>query len=74
LGRLTHYENQLEVLVVRDPKAVKKPYVAPSFQLHGATAAKAALETGGASQDPQVEEMSVLINRRLDETTSTSGS
>jgi len=74
LGRLTPDENQLEVFVVRDPKSLKKPYVAPSFQAHGATAAKAALEAGGASQDPEVEKMLVLINQRLDEKTSTAGS
>ena len=74
MGRLTHYENQLEVFVVRDPKAVKKPYVAPSFHIHVATTAKAALEAEGASKDPHVEERPVLINQRLDEKSSASGS
>ena len=60
--------------MVRDPKSVKKLYVAPSFQVHGATTARAALEAEGASQDPHVGEMLVLINRRLDEKNSASGS
>ena len=74
MGRLTHYENQLEVCVVRDPKAEKKPYVAPSFHIHVATTAKAVLEAEGASKDPYVEGRPVLINQRLDEKTSASGS
>ena len=74
MGRLTYYENQLEVFVVRDPKFEKKPYVAPSFHIHVATAAKAALEAEGSSKDPHAEERLVLINQRLDEKTSDSGS
>jgi len=61
------------VFVVRDLKFVKKAYVAPSFDVHVAATAKAALEAG-ASQNPQVEEMLVLINQRPDEKTSASGS
>jgi hypothetical protein len=60
--------------VVRNPKSMKKTYCAPSFQIRPAESAKAALEAEGGSKDMQAGEMLVLINQRLNEKTSASGS
>lgn len=55
-------------------KSMKKAYSAPSFEVQSVETAKAALEAKGASNDPQIEEMLVVINQRLDEKASASGS
>ena len=62
------------MFVVGDPKSMKKAYSAPSFEVQSVETAKAALEEKGASNDPQIEEMLVVINQRLDEKASASGS
>lgn len=50
----------------RGLKAAKKPYIAPAFQVRDAGAAKVELETIGASQDANVRQMLLLINRQLE--------
>ena len=52
--------------MVRDPKAAKKPYSAPSFQILDASAAKAELETTGESDDVNVRRMLSTLKQPRD--------
>jgi len=57
--------------VVPDPKAARRPYAAPSFEVVGADSAKAELEGKGESKDTDVQEMMHAIDKQLDGMTST---
>jgi hypothetical protein len=57
--------------VVRNPKAAKRPYAAPSFEVVDADTAKAELKANGESRDTDVQEMMSAIDRQLDGRTST---
>jgi hypothetical protein len=50
--------------VVRDPKAAKKPYSPPSFQILDAGAAKAELEAIGASSDENARQILTVLNQQ----------
>jgi hypothetical protein len=52
--------------VVRDPKAAKKPYSAPAFQVLDAGAAKAELEATGASNDANARQLLSVLNQTRD--------
>ena len=52
--------------MVRDPKAAKKPYSAPAFQVLDASAAKAELEATGAMNDANARQMLSVLNQKLD--------
>lgn len=52
--------------MVRDPKAAKKPYSAPAFQVLDAGAAKAELEATGAMNDANARQMLSVLNQKLD--------
>jgi hypothetical protein len=49
--------------VVRDLKAAKKPYSAPSFQVLDANAAKAELEASEALNDENARQMLSVLNQ-----------
>ena len=50
--------------MVRDPKAVKRPYIAPAFEIVDADAARAALNVRGDATDPNVLQMLSLIDEQ----------
>lgn len=52
--------------MVRDPKAAKKPYSPPSFQILDASAAKAELEAAGASNDVNGRRILSVLNQPRD--------
>lgn len=60
--------------MVRDPRAVKRPYRAPAFEVVDANIAQAELEAKAASEDVDVQEMLGVIKRRLERTASISDS
>jgi hypothetical protein len=53
-------------LVVWDPKAAKKPYRAPAFQILDAGAAKAELEATGAMNDANARQILSVLNQKRD--------
>jgi hypothetical protein len=53
-------------MVVRDPKAGKRPYIAPTFEIVDATSARAALNTKGVATDPGIPQMLSAIDEQLD--------
>jgi hypothetical protein len=53
--------------VVRDPKAAKKPYSPPAFQILDAGAARAELEAAGASNDVNGRQILSVVNQPRDE-------
>lgn len=52
--------------MVRDPKAVKRPYIAPAFEVVDADAARVALNVHGDATDPNVSQMQSLIDEQLE--------
>ncbi len=55
--------------MVRDLKAAKKPYAAPSFEVLDAATAKLELEATGASPDVNAGRMWSAIQKQLDKKT-----
>jgi hypothetical protein len=53
------------VIVVRDPNTVKKPYIAPSFQVVNAAAARKQLEENGATEDEDSQKMLSVLTQNL---------
>jgi hypothetical protein len=60
--------------VVRDPKAVKRPYIAPAFEVIDANVAKAELQARAAVEDVEVQKILGVIERQLKGTASIPGS